>query len=78
MIHLQDIGKIVTLFLKNKELKGRYLLSDGLPLKWSQLAAKYSLPLPGFEPGPESRSFNTRKLKSTLPENYCFRQALEE
>jgi hypothetical protein len=72
LIHLEDIGNITKLFLKQDNLQGRFLISDGIKRTWSQLAKKYSLTLPTQNIGLESRGFNTDKLKSILPQNYCF------
>lgn len=76
MIHVDDICHTVKLLLNSEIKSGKYLVSDGEPLEWNELAELYNLKLDQAEPGIESRKFNTKKLQSFLPESYLFKKPL--
>ena len=76
MIHVDDICHIVKLLLNSEIKSGKYLVSDGKPLEWNELAKLYKVKLDQADTGIESRKFNTKKLQTFLPESYLFKKPL--
>lgn len=74
MIHVEDICHIVKRLLNSDIKSGKYLISDGHPLEWNELAEYYNVKLNQTNPGVESRKFNTKKLQAILPEDYNFKK----
>lgn len=70
-INVDDLCNIIA-HLINGSCKGKLLISDGCPLKWQELADAKGLKLSSYSPGPESRRFNTERLRESLPENFNF------
>lgn len=74
MIHVEDICHIVKRLLNSDIKSGKYLISDGHPLEWNELAEYYNVKLNQTTPGIESRKFNIKKLQAILPEGYNFQK----
>lgn len=72
LIHVDDLCKIILYFLNHYQQGESFLVSDGKPLKWSEIAMKSNFNLKSQEPGLESRQFNTAKLLGTLPKDFQF------
>ncbi|MCM8540113.1 MAG: hypothetical protein NE328_07535 [Lentisphaeraceae bacterium] len=74
LIHVDDLCRIISKLLENSRTIEKFLVSDGKPLKWSEIAKKKGLSLSSHDAGLESRKFNTDKLKATLPSDFQFQQ----
>ena len=74
MIHVDDLCRIISI-LAGQFRPGPILISDGKPLRWQEIAKAYKFNLQESSPGLESRSFDTTKLTSLLPEDFTFRTA---
>ena len=57
-------GGLVKRLLNSDIKSGKYLISDGHPLEWNELAEYYNVKLNQTTPGIESRKFNIKKYKT--------------
>ncbi|MCM8534166.1 MAG: hypothetical protein NE330_23590 [Lentisphaeraceae bacterium] len=73
-IHVDDLCKIIIGMITNYKPGQNYLVSDGQPIKWKDIANKIGVSLNLTETGLESRRFNTEKLKAFLPESFQFKR----
>jgi len=69
-INVEDLCKIIVHFLDSNINSDSFLVSDGLPLRWSEVMNDSELPC--SETGLESRRFNTEKLQKSLPAKFVF------
>jgi hypothetical protein len=76
LIHVDDLCEIITILLTNDTIHERLLVASPRTYKWSDIAIKYGVNLSQKENGSESRSFNTKKLTSLLPQNFKFTEPL--
>lgn len=75
MIHVDDLCRIIKYFLTKELPPDKYLVSDGAAKKWHEIARPLGYELHSYETGLESRVFDTKKLRSILPENFRFTQS---
>ncbi len=73
-INVEDLCRIIIHFLGKNAISEKYLISDGEPKKWEEVARSKGLQLDCYPAGLESRKFATEKLKQSLPENFKFQK----
>ena len=73
-INVDDLCRILMYFMDNLDTKKSFLISDGKPLKWNEVASAQGMKLNESLTGLESRRFNTEKLQKSLPENFEFKK----
>ena len=80
LIHREDLCEIIRLLLGEDPFPtGRLLVSDGRPLRWSELAGKLNCPQPPLrETGIESKQVLNHRLLQVLPEEISFRKPVQE
>ena len=71
-INVDDLCNIIIHFLKNQNKCGKYLISDGKPRQWKEIAESAGIKLNISQSGLESRRFNTEKLRGSLPDDFEF------